>query len=120
MRTDTPESGLSGFTRYSHQHGLIPRLGLYEKDPSALPYDFDDIISLIAPRPVYIVQPLKDRDASPADVSSAVNNARIVYKLKGNPANLGLYEPDDFARLTTATQDKIIEWMKARTGTARN
>jgi pimeloyl-ACP methyl ester carboxylesterase len=112
MRTDTPDRGLSGMTRWSHQHGLMPRLGLFAGNESRLPYDYDDIISLIAPRPVLIVQPLRDRDASPDDVRSAVERARSVYSLKGAPGNLGLQEPDDYGRLTTSTQDRIIEWMQ--------
>lgn len=112
MRSDSENMGTSGMTRYSHQHGLLPRLGLFAGNESRLPYDYDDIIALIEPRPVLIVQPRRDRDAIPDDVAAAVASAREIYNLTGAQDNLVIHEPDDYARLTTAMQDKIIEWMQ--------
>jgi hypothetical protein len=120
MRNDATERGTSGMTRYSHQHDLLPRIGLFADDVSHLPYDYDDILALIAPRKVLVVQPLMDRDAIPEDVRAAVANARIIYSLFGAPDNLELQEPDDYGRLTTVTQDKIIEWMEKILKTMNN
>lgn len=112
MRSDDEANGTSGFTRYSHLYGLIPRLGFFQGNGNRLPYDYDDVISLIAPRKVLIVQPVMDRDANPEDVSNAVQNAKNVYKLLDAPENLSLLEPDDYARLTSKTQDEIINWFR--------
>ena len=79
MRSDTPDKGMSGMTRYSHLYGLIPRLGLYAGKEAELPYDFDDMVAMIAPRPVLIVQPQRDRDADPVAVRNAVKNAQKVF-----------------------------------------
>ena len=112
MRTDTPERGMSGMTRYSHLYGLMPRLGFFAGHESQLPYDYDDLMALIAPRPVLIVQPLNDRDAHAGDVRSAVERAQEIFVLKQAAGKLELHEPDDYGRLTNDMQDKIIEWMK--------
>jgi dienelactone hydrolase len=112
MRTDTPDRGTSGMTRYSHLYGLIPRIGLFAGRESQLPYDYDELIALIAPRPVLVVQPLKDRDAHADDVRAAVKRAQAVFTLKQAADRLELHEPDDYGRLTNDMQDKIIEWMK--------
>jgi pimeloyl-ACP methyl ester carboxylesterase len=112
MRSDTPDKGLSGMTRYSHLHGLIPRLGLFAGNETKLPFDFDDVIALIAPRPVLIVQPQRDRDADPVAVRTAVKNARHIYSLQQAGDKLALQEPDDYGRLTDKTQDEAIKWMK--------
>ncbi|MDR0901249.1 MAG: alpha/beta fold hydrolase [Opitutaceae bacterium] len=112
MRADTPGRGLSGMTRLSHQHGLLPRLGLFAGEEARLPYDYDDLVALAAPRPVLVVQPRMDRDADPAEVRAAVGRARRVYERAGAGDKLGLQEPDDYARLTAATQDAAIAWMK--------
>jgi len=112
MRKDTEDRGMSGMTRYSHQQGLIPRLGLFAGYEQHLPYDYDELISLIAPRPVLIVQPLLDRDADIDDVRAAIKRAREIYNYNNAANNLNLQEPKDYGRLTTATQDKIIEWME--------
>lgn len=112
MRADTPEKGMSGMTRYSHLYGLVPRLGFYEGNEKSLPYDFEQLIATIAPRPVLIVQPGQDRDADPVAVRAAVDNARRVYNLYQSGEKLGLQEPDDYGRLTDHTQDAAIKWMK--------
>ncbi|KAA6299801.1 MAG: hypothetical protein EZS26_004062, partial [Candidatus Ordinivivax streblomastigis] len=112
MRTDTADSGTSGMTRYSHLYGLIPRLGFFAGNESHLPYDYEDIISLIAPRPVLIVQPATDRDANPEDVQAAVKQAKTVYTLYKAGDKLEIQKPNDYARLTTATQNSIVEWME--------
>ncbi|MES2777606.1 MAG: alpha/beta fold hydrolase [Bacteroidota bacterium] len=112
MRTDTPNKGMSGMTRYSHLHGLVPRLGFFAGHESKLPYDFDDMMALIAPRPVLIVQPSRDRDADPAAVRNAVNRAQKIYSFNNATNKLELQEPDDYGRFTDATQEKAIEWMK--------
>ena len=77
-----------------------------------LPYDFDDVISLIAPRPVLIVQPTMDREAASGEVKVAVEKAKAIYLLYKAGDKLGLQEPDDYGRLTAATQDAAIEWMQ--------
>jgi hypothetical protein len=77
-----------------------------------LPYDYDELMALIAPRPVLIVQPLQDRDAHAGDVRNAVKRAQAVFTLKNATGKLELYEPDDYGRLTNEMQDKIIAWMK--------
>jgi dienelactone hydrolase len=112
MRTDTPGKGTSGMTRYSHLYGLVPRLGLFAGYESHLPYDYDELLALIAPRPVLVVQPQYDRDADIADVRIAVKRAQAIYNFSQSGNNLVLQEPDDYARLTDATQDHIIEWVK--------
>jgi hypothetical protein len=99
-------------TRYSHLHGLLPRLGLFAGAEERLPYDFEDLIALTAPRGVLIVQPSMDRDADPAAVRQAVQHAAAAYAWAGAPQQLELREPDDYGRLTTMTQIPLIDWLK--------
>jgi hypothetical protein len=116
MRTDTADRGTGGIARYSYERGLIPRLGFFVGHEAQLPYDFDDVLSLIAPRPVLVVQPELDRDATPADVHAAVSQASHVYAAYSSNANLELYEPWDYNRLPEKTQDWIIGWMAREFG----
>ena len=126
MRSDTGADGLSGMTRYSHLHGLLPRLGFFAGAEERLPYDFEDLIALTAPRGVLVVQPSMDRDADPAAVRRAVEHAAAAYAWEGAacrigpavtgpdgaPVRLELREPDDYGRLTLQTQIPLISWLK--------
>jgi pimeloyl-ACP methyl ester carboxylesterase len=113
MRSDTADRGTGGVARYSHERGLMPRLGLFAGKEDRIPYDFDELLGTIAPRPALVIQPQFDRDATPADVHLAVEQAKKVYSLYGASARLALQEPWDYNRLPDATQDGIIQWMKA-------
>ncbi|MBN2181098.1 MAG: alpha/beta fold hydrolase [Sedimentisphaerales bacterium] len=111
MRTDTADKGTGGIARFSRDRGLMPRLGFFVGRESKIPYDYDELIAAIAPRPVLIIAPQLDRDGTPADVRRALEQARKVYALYDAADNLALQEPWDYTRLPTATQDLIIKWM---------
>jgi pimeloyl-ACP methyl ester carboxylesterase len=102
MRTDTMERGTGGVARYSHERGLIPRLGFFVGHEAQIPYDFDEVIATVAPRPVMIVEPQLDRDGNPGDVEAAVERARTAYGLHGASASLAFLKPWE-----------IIRWMRA-------
>ncbi|MGD1032460.1 MAG: alpha/beta fold hydrolase [Opitutaceae bacterium] len=111
MRTDASERGTGGNERYFETHPLIPRLGFFTGHEEQIPYDFDELIAAIAPRPVLIVEPTMDRISTPADVDAAVAQAKRVYALYNAGDKLALYEPKDYTRLTTATQSWAVTWM---------
>ncbi len=111
MRSDVASRGTGGIARYSVERGMMPRLGFFIGHEQQLPYDYNELIATIAPRPALIVEPQLDRDGTPADVHAAVEQARKVYAMQNAESNLGLYEPWDFTRLPAATQDWIIQWM---------
>jgi dienelactone hydrolase len=111
MRTDTAGRGTDGLARYSEERALLPRLGFFIGNESRLPYDFDELIATIAPRPVLVVEPTMDRATTPAEVRQAVARARQVYNLYSASDKLTLHEPVDYTRLTAATQDAAVRWM---------
>jgi len=112
MRTDTADRGTGGVARYSYERGLIPRLGFFVGHEAQIPYDFDELLGVVAPRPVLVVQPQLDRDATAADVRTAVERARKVYSLYGAGEKLALSEPWDYNRLPDSTEDAIVRWMR--------
>jgi hypothetical protein len=84
---------------------------LFAGQESKIPYDFDELIATIAPRPVLICQPQLDRDANPAEVHAAVDRAKQVYSLYNAADKLWVDEPWDYNRLPNSTQDRLIAWM---------
>jgi pimeloyl-ACP methyl ester carboxylesterase len=111
MRSDIADRGTGGVGRYSHERDLMPRLGFFLGHEAQIPYDFDELLGMIAPRPVLVVQPLLDRDATPADVKTSVDQAKKVYALYGASSKLELREPWDYNRLPNKSQDAIVSWM---------
>lgn len=111
LRTDVPANGTTGLARYSYERPLAPRLGRFVGHEADVPYDYDELIGCIAPRPVYVVQPQLDRDAVPVDVHAAVERARKVYGWYNAAANLVADEPNDIARFSTPMQDRAIAWL---------
>ncbi len=112
MRTDTADKGTGGVARFSQVRDFTPRVGYFIGHETQIPYDYQDVIGLVAPRPVLIVQPTIDREATPADVHAAVASARQVYTLYGAADKLTLQEPEDINRLPNATLQSAIAWMK--------
>jgi len=113
MRSDTADRGDGGVARYSQERDLIPKLGFFIGHEAQIPYDYEDLLAMIAPRPMLVVQPLLDRDATPDDVEASMRHARQVYALYGDPEKLVIQEPWDYNRLPNATQDDIVKWMGA-------
>jgi hypothetical protein len=69
-------------------HGLIPRLGFFAGHEDRIPYDYQEIIGSIAPRPVLLIAPQLDQTASLKDIRASVSEAGKIYKLLGAPDQL--------------------------------
>jgi hypothetical protein len=54
----------------------MPRIAeVYGKSPAKMPFDFDDILAAIAPRPVFVNAPLHDDNFDAAGVVEAIESA---------------------------------------------
>jgi pimeloyl-ACP methyl ester carboxylesterase len=111
MRTDTADRNTGGIRRFSHERALLPRLGAFSGQEARIPYDYQDLIGAIAPRPVYVFNPIYNRDATVEDVRDAVARARNVYGLYHASDKLVLDDPWDYFRLSSAAQERIVQWM---------
>jgi dienelactone hydrolase len=116
MRTDTAATGTGGIARLAYVKDILPRLGFFVGHEAQVPYDFDDVIGMIAPRPVYVLNPLLDRDDTASDVEAAVKRASKVYALYGAPDKLMISSPWDYNRLTNDEQDTAIKWLTESAG----
>lgn len=112
MRTDTPDKGTEGIKAYSHLRGLLPRLGFFVGNESRIPYDFDGILASIAPRPLLVVAPVLDEDATLEDVQDCVHQAKEVYQLYGKSANIKIYSPYDYNRFSNIMQEEVLQWLQ--------
>ena len=114
MRTDTDDQPTGGLRRLWQWHALQPQLGLFQGRESQLPYDFDDLLRLVAPRPCLVVSPQHDRDANPADVTRCIDAVRSAWSDRGAAQNLAHQTPDDYSRFQAAQHEAFWEWLQDR------
>ena len=107
LRTDTADRGTGGLKRLSHLHALVPKLGLFLGSESAVPYDYDDLLRAIAPRPTLLVTPARDRDATLSDVVACINSSRPAWPEAGKLVHL---TPDDYSRLSINITASTVNW----------
>lgn len=66
----------------------------FENDPDRMPFDFDELVAALAPRPFYSNSPLADGNFDYVGVKKAAVAARGVYELLGDPEDLQIRYPD--------------------------
>lgn len=110
MRTDSKDNGREGIKAFSHLHGLIPRLGFFVGNEDRIPYDYQEILGSIAPRPVLLIAPKLDQTANLTDIRASVSEAGKIYKLLGASDQIILNTPDDFNRFSGELQEIIYGW----------
>jgi len=99
VRVVVTSCGFTSFAKYSGGNlagwshaGYMPRIDkVYGKDPARMPFDFPDILALVAPRPLFINAPLHDANFDNSGVRDCVEAVRPIYAL---PGNLVLATPD--------------------------
>jgi len=111
MRLDAHGKQTEGIKRYAHLRPTIPRLGHFLGHENRIPYDFHEILGLIAPRPVLIVAPELDQDWFHEDVLACYIEALKIYFLYDSQENITLLSPNDFNRYPPKYQDMVIDWL---------
>ncbi len=114
MRLDVHGNQTEGIRRYSHLRPTIPRLGLFLGNEKRIPYDFHEVLALIAPRPVFILAPRLDQDWFSEDVEVCYREAAKVFKLYGKRGNIVLSSPNDFNRYPPEYQEIVNRWLSNR------
>ncbi len=72
----------------------MPRIQTrYNGDPSRVPFEFDELIAALAPRPFFSSSPLEDDNFDAAGVRVAIREARRVYDLFEAGDQLQLVQP---------------------------
>jgi dienelactone hydrolase len=112
LRTDTDTQPTGGIRRWWQWHAVQPLLGLFHGRESDIPYDFDDLLALISPRPCLVVAPTHDRTADHAAVVECVRRARVFWDRTGEASRLEFVAPEDINRLQTAQQDIALSWLR--------
>jgi dienelactone hydrolase len=94
-----------GFTRFHKYYGgklkgwtsprYMPRIAsAYDSDPDRVPFDFAEIVAVIAPRAFLASSPLHDNNFEVSGVRDVIAAARPIYALFGKADNLSANYPD--------------------------
>jgi len=113
LRTDSDAGPTGGNRRLWEWHALQPLLGVFQDDYARVPYDFHDVLSLIAPRPCLVVSPTRDRDANAAEVARCIARARPAWAEHGAADRLTHRAPDDVNRFQAPQHAVFLEWLKS-------
>jgi hypothetical protein len=113
MRSNREGSRSGGLRRDFELHQLQPRLGFFASSPESLPYDYEDVLELIAggaePKDVLVYTPVYDRVNDHAEVAACVGRART--KLQGRGSSIVLMQPKAVNMLDQAAHDAVLSWL---------
>lgn len=112
MRMDAHGNETEGIKRYAYLRPTIPRLGFFLGHERRIPFDFHEVLGVIAPRPVFILAPKLDQDWVYDDVAACYREATKVYALYQKRDNIVLNSPNDFNRFPPEYQETVINWLK--------
>jgi pimeloyl-ACP methyl ester carboxylesterase len=112
MRSATSDKGTGGIARWSQWLPLLPRLGAFVGFEDRIPYDYHELLALIAPRPVLLVQPRIDYLTSLADAEACARQAQRVYEMLKAPQRLAWLAVDDYNRLSPELQSQLVDQLK--------
>jgi hypothetical protein len=76
------------------QERYMPKMGEYAGRPEALPFDFYELVAVLAPRRVFLSAPLQDSNFKHESVARIVRAARAVFALHGAEEKLSATHPD--------------------------
>ena len=72
----------------------MPKLLEYQDKLDQVPFDFGEILAVVAPRHVVVVAPKKDDNFRWASAAKVVKSASAVYTLHDAEKNLRIEHPD--------------------------
>lgn len=112
MRVDTADKGTGGVARWASWLPLQPRLGPFVGHEAHVPYDHDELMAAIAPRPVTVIAPEWDAHATLEDVRGAVEAARKAFALSGAESRLQLEVWPGFNCLSSELKERACARLK--------
>ena len=113
MRANGGNASTGGNKMLYETHALVPRLGLFAGKEKAIPYDYDELLAAVAPRPALIYTPTGNRFADPAQVAAAVNSAKKAWASKGAESKLEWAAPDAPSDFKDSEIAAVLSWVES-------
>jgi len=106
---DTDEAETGGVRRWAQERMLLPQLGLFIGREKEIPYDLDEIMRTIAPKPLVLLTPYYDRFASPEKVDIYYESLKRCYGSTDSPEHLVRMTPLKFNHFDESMQTLLLE-----------
>lgn len=101
--------------RWSHKTALIPQLGIYLPDVASIPFDWQQICALVAPRPLYVWYTTRDSIFPNTDNLEALfKDVRSVYGLYGAANDLVWSFQESGHEFPSAAREAAYRWLDQR------
>lgn len=99
--------------RWSRRTALIPQIGMYLPNVNNIPFDWHNVCSLIAPRPLFVWYGLKDDIFPNTDNLDALfQDVRNVYELYGKADDLSWQAFDGAHGFPPEARKHAYQWLK--------
>jgi len=95
------------------QTRYIPRLAGYRGRLEEIPFDFQEMVASLAPRPVLIIAPKEDSNFRMESVDRVVRAALPIFKLYRVPDNLQLEHPDGGHNFPAEMRERAYRFIDA-------
>ncbi len=110
LDTDIAETG--GINRWAQERMLLPQLGLFSGRETRMPYDLDEILMTLAPKPLVLVTPEYDRFAPMEEMDQSCASIEKAYDAINAHGNLVRISPPKYNHFDVAMQRELIAAMK--------
>lgn len=107
FRTDHDAAPTGGRKRWSHWHGLLPKLGLFQGSGGTLPYDVDELLVAASPRPILVVAPQNDWHVTLDDVRACLEKAQASHP------RITFETPVESNRFQARQQERVLRWLES-------
>ena len=95
---------------------LIPQLGVFAGNEGRLPYDLDDLMAAMAPRPLVLITPVYDRFAPPSKADAMEAAVRAHYDALGVSNRLVRVAPSKYNHFDNSMQRVLLDAMRGSEG----
>ena len=112
MRINKMSQHLGGIGRWVKSPLLAPRLACFEGHERRLPYDFNEVLGLVAPRPAWIITFKEDSVNSQENLTRCLDSAARVYSLLESSSKLFFELRDDYNHYTPDLNRQVIQFLQ--------
>ena len=111
FRLDTDVNETGGILRWSKEMMLLPALALFAGNEARIPYDLDEALAGLAPKPLVLITPTHDRFAPPDKMDKAVEAIQRRYAAASAEDKFVRVSPKAYNHFDNKIQAELIEAM---------